>query len=321
MASSAAASQASGTLGNSQAGGYSATSNQSASAAATASKSTTNSSQTSTQQQQQQAATVATVAKAATSAGTSGDPQSQGPDGEPQANGLSPLTSLVTPNGKSSGLDSTTQSLRNSAVLVLFPPDLAFGRPAGGQGPVGGEPGPNQLLSNGSSALPPGGMAALQAAVSAAQAQASQRELQVLRAGASSDAAERATLLQARTQDGAFEQYLGGPDSLLHYSAALQPELLPQVGTVTAGVLSADLPAIGRGVDQFFAQLDGLADDLSSDLSTLQVGLWLAAASGAVAGLELVRRRGRPVPGLAGGLRLGTPGLPPRVIDARRRVG
>jgi hypothetical protein len=66
--------------------------------------------------------------------------------------------------------------------------------------------------------------------------------------------------------------------------------LAPQIAGLLAGPLPADLHALTRGADQFFAQLEGLGRELAAWVLSERLAPWLAAAAVGAAAYEFARR-------------------------------
>jgi hypothetical protein len=65
---------------------------------------------------------------------------------------------------------------------------------------------------------------------------------------------------------------------------------VPPPGNLLTDALRIDLAALARSADEFFARLEGLAQDVARSPAVLRLSQYLAVAA-AVAALEFARRR------------------------------
>jgi hypothetical protein len=64
-----------------------------------------------------------------------------------------------------------------------------------------------------------------------------------------------------------------------------------QAGTPVAGLLPFDLPALERGVEKFFAQMESVGEDLSGSRFVLDLAPWFASGAVTIVAVELARWR------------------------------
>lgn len=70
--------------------------------------------------------------------------------------------------------------------------------------------------------------------------------------------------------------------------------LAPAMGNLIGGILPVDVPALERGVEEFFARIDGLGDDWTSFQAASRLAPWLVTAAFATAAYEFVREQLKP---------------------------
>jgi hypothetical protein len=66
--------------------------------------------------------------------------------------------------------------------------------------------------------------------------------------------------------------------------------VVPQLGTLLAGVPPLDLPALGQSADRFFAQLADLVEEPAAARIPLDVTAWLLTATAMTGAFECARR-------------------------------